>query len=1076
MRIALILTLLLATNLTSWSQNPEPTDALNTTWVVLQARRMPLPQAFRSIQQKTGLLFVYQPGLVDVYNDVQVPEGRFTVAAALDSVIKGTYLDYTESNRNIIVFKKPILLAVRGYVKDAATGEPLPGANILVKDTERMTQTDVNGKYEIGALSDDILVVSFSGMLTSEGKVNNSTKVDFDLKPVTLEPVTVNGGYYQVSHIEQTGNIASTKRAAIVRQPVSNPLQTMQVSMPGVFVQALSGLPGSGIEVEIRDPGSLRKAKRPLFLVDGIPYPAQSLSSVLSSGLVIPNSSSMGGVSPAMIESIDVLKDADATAIYGSRGANGVVLITTMRQHKFDPGFGIDMNVNSGISQVANYVELLQRDQWLDMRREAFANDKSTPNKVNAPDLLLWDTTRNTNWQKKLIGNTAKFADASIAVHGGSDQLRVYAAYNINKQTNVFPGTFNYTRGSGLLNIQVSPENEKLQFSSSINYSVEENELPTIDLTKEAMSLSPVAPNIYSSEDDLNWENGTWLNPYANLRNRLSVSAKYFLASSQASYPIFRSVRVKVNAGFTNIDRQEINLNRISSQNPVNPEKPITGTQIRSNVSSSTWIAEPQLEYKKDFNWGKVTMLFGSTFQRSKQQGATLVGYGYTSDATLESMPSAPLIESYEPSDIEYSYGSLFARLGYSYQGRYLLNLTGRRDESSRFAPGMIGKFGAVGAAWIFSREKFASGWEFLEHGKVRVSYGTVGNDQIDDYGYLDSYATTELTYGGQSGIYPTRIANSKYSWELSRKFETGLQLGFLTNHVMLELSYYRNNSTNQLLGRHLGATTGFETVQYNLPVKVRSTGLEVSVDALFVNTANVRWTSNLNMTFPKNKLVRYDNINESTDDRKYTVGESINVLKRYKYLGIDNETGNFLYDDRNGDSRFDAFDLQSTKQNGPHWYGALENTITYKSFQLSLTLQYVNQTRQSLFKQFSVPGSNRTNQPVSVMDRWQSPGDNIEGHRFTQNVSGIREYMEGQTFGENGFADASYMRIKNLSISYTIPADLSERIKLTSSSIFIRSQNILTITNYPGLDPENADINVVPPVRTITIGVQLKL
>lgn len=1072
MRIVIILALLVATQIPSFSQ-----DALTTTWVTLQARRLPLPQAFKTIQQKTGLLFVYQPGLVDIYRDVYMPEGRFIVAAALDSVLKDTELGYTESNRNIIVFKVPHLVSIRGFVQDGQYVNNLPGATVRVRHTDRSTTTDATGHFEIEALTEDILDITFAGMLPGEFKVGLLDKTKdlvFSLKPILLDEVTVNGGYYRVRNVEQTGNISSVSRSQINNQPVSNPLQALQAQMPGVVVQSLSGVPGSGMTVQIRGPYSLREKNSPLYLIDGVPYPDASLSSVLTAGMIIPNSSSMNGISPNMIESIDVLKDADATAIYGSRGANGVVLITTRRSPPL--GIGVEVNVNTGVSDVANFVDLLKRAQWLQIRNEAFKNDRAVPNESNAPDLVVWDTTRNTNWQKKLIGGTASFADASFNVHGGTNDVRVLGVYNINKQGSVFPGDFGYTRSSALFNIQITPQNNKLKFASSFNYSMEDNKLPPIDFTKEATGLSPVAPDVYTPEDDLNWANGTWINPYSYLRNSLQAKAKYFLASSQFSYHILPGLIFKSNAGFTNIDRQEINLRKISSQNPISGPKPLTGTQTKSNVASSTWIVEPQFRYSNESKLGEIAFLVGATFQSTSQEGSTLVGTGYTSDATLESMPSAPVIESYEPSNSEYKYNSLFTRLSYNFKNRYLLNLTGRRDASSRFAPGLVANFGAVGAGWIFTNERFGRNWRFIDHGKIRVSYGTSGNDQIGDYGYLDSYATTDLTYGGDKGIYAVRVSNSSYSWELSKKGEVGLQLGFLKNRLQLELSYYRNISTNQLLGRSLSATTGFESVQYNLPVEVRSSGLEVVLNTIPVVNDKVRWTSNLNLTFPTSELKRYDNLGESSDSRRYIVGESVGILKRFKYLSINPENGNFLYDDINSDNMYDASDLQKTKTYGVHWYGGVENTILYKAFQLSINIQYVNQTRESLMKQFAALGSLDTNQPIEVMGRWKNSGDISNHHRATQSTSGIREYLKGQQAGENAYADADYLRIKNISLLYSLPGKICNKMSLNGLSIYLRSQNVLTVTDYRGFDPENADVRVLPPLRTVVLGIQLNL
>jgi hypothetical protein len=314
------------------------------------------------------------------------------------------------------------------------------------------------------------------------------------------------------------------------------------------------------------------------------------------------------------------------------------------------------------------------------------------------------------------------------------------------------------------------------------------------------------------------------------------------------------------------------------------------------------------------------------------------------------------------------------------------------------------------------------------------------------------------------------------YGWEINRKFETALQTGFFENKIVLDLVYYRNVSTQQLLGRTLPSTTGFESVQYNLPVSAVNSGFEISIRTTPTISSDVKWIVSSNLTFPSSRLLRYDGLASSSDRWRYAVGEPINVLLRYQYEGINDNTGEFLYRDTNLDHSLNASDLKSSKAYGPRWYGGIDNVVTYKAFQLSLLVQYVKQTRESIIGTFMAPGSLDSNQPRQVMRRWQNAGDDTEYHRFTQSANGKSEYLFGRDYGDNAFDDASYFRIKNVELAFSLPTKWTQKLSLHTASISIRAQNLLTITNYFGLDPENASIQALPPLRTISFGVHLTL
>ncbi|MBT1689249.1 SusC/RagA family TonB-linked outer membrane protein [Dawidia soli] len=1051
-------------------------DALHTTYVTLTARRMPLAQAFRQIQQKTGLLFVYQPGLVDVYKDVQVPEGRFTVAQALDSVLVGTYLDFTESNRNIIVFKKPVLLKVRGRVTERESGEPLPGVSVAVKDTDRGTYTDEDGRFTLEALSDDVLLFSFTARVSREIKVNNATEFDVTLEPQQLGEVLINAGYYQIPTQYQVGNISSMTEEAIANQTVTNPLQAMQGRMAGVYIEQTSGLPGAGYTIRVRGRNSLRDdGNEPLYIIDGVPYPNQPYSSVSVSGDVLgPKPSPLASINPAAIERIDVLKDADATTIYGSRGANGVVLIKTRRASPRETS--IDMNVYQGFSEVPHFMDLLNSKQWIEMRKEAFVNDNATMTKSNARDLLVWDTTRYTDWQKELIGGRARVTSGTLSLSGGVKNTRFLFGGTYYKEGSVFPGDFGYNRVSGLVNLSHHSENDRFNVVFSVNYINEKNELPSTDLTVQAITLAPVAPPVYDSLGKLNWQNSTWINPYSYLLRTYSALTKSLLSSATVSYRVWKGFSLKADMGYTAINREEVLLTPIRSYNPANAL--VTGANFTARPQITTWNLEPQLEYRGSIGKGKLEALIGATFQKTVTESTTLFAGGYTSDALIMNLAVAPELAVYEPVYEDYRYNALFGRLNYIWDRKYIINLTARRDGSSRFGPErQFANFGAAGVGWIFTQEPLiGDNLTWLSFGKLRVSYGIAGNDQMPDYEFMDSYSPTFYLYNGQPSIIPSRLANPEYSWENNRKLETGLNLGFLKNRVTFDASWYRNRSSRQLVGRPLPDITGFASVRYNLPATVENRGVELQGYAKLLEREELSWSTSFNISFPSSKLLEFEDLEKYVDFRsKYVLGKSLDIAPRFKSLGVNPANGLYQFEGiEPGTSEYELTDLVAQKRLGIRYFGGWQNTVTYGSFQLDFLFQFVNQTVFGYLRSFyNMPGSRVSNQPVQVMDRWQNDGDIASVQRFSQNPL-LAEIHRLQGDSDQNIVDGSFVRLKTVSLSYNLATPLLNRLRLQKLRVYVQGQNLFTATDYIGFDPENATATVLPPLRSIAGGLQV--
>jgi hypothetical protein len=459
----------------------------------------------------------------------------------------------------------------------------------------------------------------------------------------------------------------------------------------------------------------------------------------------------------------------------------------------------------------------------------------------------------------------------------------------------------------------------------------------------------------------------------------------------------------------------------------------------------------------------------------------TTAATDFPSDDQLRDRSAAGKLST-EELNTEYKYGGVFARLSGNLHDTYIINLTGRTDGSSRFGPGkQVGKFWAAGAGWIFSNETFIKdNISFLSYGKLRGSYGITGNDQIGDYKYLDQWQRVSFNYLGNSGIVPVQLADSNYSWEVNRKLEVALDLGMLKDHLMLSAAWYRNITGNQLIAYTLPAITGFNKyAAKNSPALVQNSGWELMLQTRNKPGRYFQWNSSVSVSIPRNKLLSFPNLNNSTYASSLVRGQSLSVLKGLTYTGVDATTGlfTFLDRDKNGSISYPN-DYQVMGNLGPKWYGGIQNDLQYKGWQLSFFLEYRNQTAYNyLYSIYSTtsPGTMLTNQPVTVLDRWQQTMHQGALQQFTTGANSAANDAIGKFIQSSGVIDdASFWRLRNIEFSYTLPCGWLRKMCLKKSRVYIQAQNLFTITRYKGVDPETQNILALPPLRTIVAGVQI--
>jgi TonB-linked SusC/RagA family outer membrane protein len=1059
---------------------------------------LPFEKALHEIEAIAKVKFAYSINQLQDEPNVSLKIDKRTLREALDELLAPRKISYKVHEKEAAITLKKAngegnkeqssvhegtngsahraLIQITGTVTEASTQAPMAGVNVLVKGTLNGTTTDATGKYSLSAEDNDILVFSFIGYGAVEIMVSGRSVIDVSMMEdvQSLNEVVVNAGYWEVKDQERTGNISRVTSEEIQKQPVNNPLQALQGRMPGVYVQQSTGVPGGGFNIQIRGRNSLRdEGNDPLYIIDGVPFTSTSLTSVGRTIVGIGNP--LAAINPNDIESIEVLKDADATAVYGSRGANGVVLITTKKGKSGRTK--VDFTFLSGVGRIASKMDLLNTPQYVEMRKEAFKNDNRLMTTLRAPDILVWDTTRYTDWQKELIGGTANTINTSLSVSGGNANTQFSFSSGYYKETTVFPGNFYFQRFSGSLNVNHTSSNGKFKFNVSANYTGGSNNLYSQDLTGIAITLPPNAPALYDPSKKINWDwkNSIIQNPLAHLERKYTNNTDNLVTSTLLSYQIIPGLHAKTSVGYTRMAVKEISTNPLSAIPPQFLSTQ-TGSSNFGNAFIETWIVEPQLDYFKEIGQGNLSILMGTTFQESIQEGETIQATGYTSDALLENILAATDVNVASSNYSQYRYAAIFGRANYIWKEKYIVNLTGRRDGSSRFGPGkQFGNFGAIGLAWIFSNQNFIkSGLPFLSFGKLRSSYGSTGSDAIGNYQYLNSYLSTTYPYNDNSGLVISRLANPDYSWETNRKLELGIELGFIKDAITFSASWYKNRSSNQLVGLPLPVITGQSSVQFNLPATVENKGWELQINTVNMKHSRFEWLTTFNVTIPKNRLIEFPNLDAfPAYNNIYKEGSSLFLKRTLQSNGVDPTTGSYTFADVNEDGSVsideDGLFLKEIAQS---YYGGINNHIRFGRVQLDIFFQFVNQTGSNYMKSFSSPGM-LSNQPNVVLGRWQEAGDNATIQRYSSLTSIPYIYNR---FSDNVISDASFIRLKNASLSWQLPEKWLKKLKITGAKLNVQGQNLLTFTNFLGMDPESQNVSFLPPLRVVAAGFQLTL
>jgi TonB-linked SusC/RagA family outer membrane protein len=1071
--------------------------AQQTPTITLSLKDVPLETVLSHLKKQVGVTFVYNGEMLKKIGKISVSVEKADLQTVLRQIFRNSTFRYVIEGNIVVLTNKKDASGnnkidstffsqgiVQGFVYDTRQ-EGLNGATVVIKRSRQGTITGAKGEFKLDNVrTNDTLVVSYIGYKTQYTPVSGKKYLYPVLNETNneLDQVVVQA-YGTTTKRLAVGSIVQINAKDIENQPVTNPILALQGQVPGMLITPTSGFSGGNVKLEIRGRNRIADAPTdPLYIIDGVPLITPSLTN--SSGQNYGSyqggsngfqqsgmSGSRGGQSPffslnpADIESITILKDAAATAMYGSRAGNGVILITTK---KGKPGattfsMGVDRSMNKTIGQW----DMLNTSQYLQMRREALSNDGLIPTIANAPDLMLWDNARYTNWQKELYQNTNN-TGVNASLSGGSNQLtfRLSSSYVAIQDLSALTNTNKNQKATVDLNLGYRSANQKLSLSLTASYGYTNTYRVGIG---GSSTLPPNAPPIFDEKGNLNYTewNAAGIGggyPFATLFQPTTANSYFLNSGLNIGYHLIAGLNISASLGYNNA---QFNNNFTSSIASQNPDYRPTGMASFGNNGNIGVSFSPQVTYDRQISKGKLQALIGATMNNATAQGTTTTGQGYTSDYLLKSINNAPYKQFYQ-SFSENKYLDVHGRLNYSWEDKYVIELTGNRDGSSDFGPGrQFANFWSAGANWIASEEKWLRKplptWISLI--KFSGTIGTTGNSG-GAYQYLSQWATSTAqggtplySYNSSVPFIPIHAVNQNYHWETNRKINVSLELGFLNDRFTLHMGWYKNRTNDQLTELPTAAFTGFTTVKGNSLADVQNTGIESGLNARIIDNKDFSWSASFNISHNANKLLAFPGIQYTPYYTQNVIGKSLNTLYLLHYLGIDPKTGQRAYEDFNHDGIITTIrnsapgtgldDGRIAIDPTPTFYGGATTYLRYKKLTLGLLFNFQKKITPAAYT--GIPGAMQNVPVTAINNAWQKPGDIAVNPSFTTNISSNSNFG----YSDGIYTDGSFIRLQNINFACELPEKLAKAVGATRLSLAVSMQNILTFTKYNGVDPD---------------------
>ena len=979
---------------------------------------------------------------------------------------------------------------ITGTVVSGTDDLPIPGVNVAVKGSTQGVVTDFDGLYTIQIGDPTVtLVFSYVGFVSKEVKVGGQNEINVTLKEDVSElNEVVVVGYGAQRKSDLTGSVSSIKDEELTAYPVQSAEQALQGRAAGVAVQSNNGgEPGAPIKIRIRGGTSINASSDALIVVDGF----------------------VGGSMPAPgdIASMEVLKDASATAIYGSRGSNGVIMVTTKKGKTGKTT--IELNTSYTLQNVNHQLDLLNADQYA-AYRQSYADDYE-------------QGPANTNWQDEIY-KSGLISDNQLSISGGSENAKYYISGTYYNQEGVILNS-NFERYSFLSNVDLDVT-DKLKVGLNVFGRRNANDgvltqsssggAGGAGVVSAAYRFTPDLP-IYDDNGDYTTNNvGDEIdNAVALARERVNeTKTDLYRANFFAEYQIVKGLSFKTTFGFSTTNRM---------QGRFTPTTLISGAGVGGEASvqsskSSDLLSENYLTYKTAIGKGNLTVLGGYSFQKNKYESVYAASRGFvTNSVSYSNLGGGSVYLNPDSSFSETELVSLFGRVNYDYNDRYLLTFTARRDGASNFSENNKYAFFPSGAlGWKMSNEDFLADSETISNWKWRASYGVTGNPSIPAYGTLARFSEIYSVVGDNivNGVAVTVLANDDLKWESSYQTDLGVDLGFFHNAISLSLDYYNIQTKDLLFARPLPEYVGLENPYQTQNIgELENKGFEVTLSTRNISNDRFSWNTDFNFSTNKNTVKKLPDGEDIFIDsapghflqgqtQVLREGEPVGSFYGYVYDGViqegqdipngfENEPGGELFRDINGrnengeltgqpDGKINSDDKTIIGDPNPDFIASLNNRFTYKNFDLNVFFQasvggdILNYTLLEL-------ASGTSNATTEVLDAWTPTHTNTNVPK-----NGVREKRITSRF----VYDGSYVRLKNLSLGYNLPKTLLARLGVQQLRVFVSAQNLLTFTDYPGADPEvnyrntsnersntnlGLDYGSYPNVRSITTGINLK-
>jgi TonB-linked SusC/RagA family outer membrane protein len=977
-----------------------------------------------------------------------------------------------------------------GKVTAAEDGSVLPGVSVVVKGTTSGTVTDTDGKFNINVPSgSETLLFSFIGFQTQEVAIANRTTVDISMIAdiQQLNEVVVVGYGTQIKQ-DLTGNIASVKGDELKNLPVPNFTQGLQGRAAGVFIESNSGRVGEGIKVRIRGASSLSGSNEPLYVIDGIPISTSTFNNN-QTGTTTNNGSALSSINFNDIESFEILKDAAASAIYGSRATNGVVLITTKRGKAGKTT--INANLSYGFNAPTNsHRGFLNSKQYIDYYKQAAINGaKYDYNRNGNPDGYLteqdaiddyssimegrfdrysgysdWRKLQtDTDWEKQAYQKNPMVRMLSLSASGGNDKTKYYMSGDYAKQDGILIKN-NFERLSTRLNLdhQVSKK-FKIGMNMSIARTVtgrtsSDNDFGT---PMQIVALAPITPIRDENGQLYDRPTTTYYNPLLNAENGHYSSTTFRnIGGLYGQWDIIEGLSFRSEASYD-----------VLTQNDDQFFGRLTQSKSTNGFGQSDWLRTFNYNTNNFFTYNKMLgsrlsldATMGMSYQKSTTDISDVQGQQFPSDDLQKIVAAGKITGGFSTLQV-YSILSYFARVNLKFADKYLFSASGRIDGSSRFGPdNRYGVFPAVSAGWIMSEEGFLKGQTVVSFLKPRASAGTVGNAEIGNYPWQGLWSSDK--YNSNATLYPSQLANPKLGWETTTQYDVGIDYGLFNNRITGELDYYVKYTHGILYNKPTPGNTGFSSIVSNVG-KMENKGFEIVINSVNIQRANFKWTTSVNFSQNQNKVTQLDGEvtevpgNDGRFLNSLVVGQPLGVFYGPKYAGVDPANGDALYYKADGETT-NNYNLAGNyvvgNPNPKHYYG-INNTFNAFGIDLSVLLQGVsgNSIINGGGGFMSANGDWFDNQTLDQLNSWKKAGDVTNVPEARWNWSGL--IPNGTSASSRYVYDGSYLRVKTVTLGYNFPTSILNRLKLSQLRVYVTGQNLHTFTKYPGWDPEvNAD------------------